>query len=158
MKMYCTSPGCTERICPCAAIRSIWAGVNFGNIFSIRELVRGSPLRVLDIVAIYSVVATHKSSPRSFHLSVLTMHAVCCLWESICLHRVTYSNLSHAESVLYPDTTIIFLGLLVLCSHCFLTYSIRLRRIFLTQYYLRRYYYYPKVICSLQVNKRNQNR
>ncbi|MGA7044084.1 MAG: hypothetical protein WBY71_10480, partial [Nitrososphaeraceae archaeon] len=45
-------------------------GVNFGNIFSIRELVRGSPLRVLDIVVIYSVVAPHKSSVESFRLSI----------------------------------------------------------------------------------------
>jgi hypothetical protein len=42
------------------------AGVNLGNIFSIRELVIGSPLRVLDIIVIYSVVAPDKSSLESF--------------------------------------------------------------------------------------------
>ena len=57
-------------MCPCPAMRRICAGVNFGNIFSIRELVRGSPLRVLDIVVIYSVVAPHKSSLESFRLSL----------------------------------------------------------------------------------------
>jgi hypothetical protein len=31
--------------------------------------------------------------------------------KSICFHRMTYSNLSHAESILYPDTAIIFLAL-----------------------------------------------
>jgi hypothetical protein len=42
------------------------AGVNFGNIFSTRELVIGIPLRVLDIVVTYNVVAPHKSSLESF--------------------------------------------------------------------------------------------
>ena len=32
------------------------------------ELVRGSPLRILDIVVIYSVVAPHKSSVESLSL------------------------------------------------------------------------------------------
>ena len=47
------------------------AGVNFGNIFSILELVIGIPLRVLDMVVIYSVVAVpDKSSLESFRLSL----------------------------------------------------------------------------------------
>jgi hypothetical protein len=57
-------------MCPCAAVLLSCAGVNFGNICSIRELVRGSPLRVLDIVVIYSVVAPDKSSLQSFRLSL----------------------------------------------------------------------------------------
>lgn len=32
------------RMCPWDATRLIWAGVNLGNIFSIRDLVIGSPL------------------------------------------------------------------------------------------------------------------
>ena len=51
-------------------MRLTCAGVNLGNIFSRRELVIGSPLRVLDIVVIYSVVAAHKSSLESFRLSL----------------------------------------------------------------------------------------
>jgi hypothetical protein len=54
-------------MCPRAAMRLSCAGVNFGNIFSIRELVIGSPLRVLDIDVTYSVVAPDKSSLESFH-------------------------------------------------------------------------------------------
>lgn len=54
-----TSPGCTERIRSCADIRRICSAVNFGNIFSIRELVRGSPLRALLIVIVSSAVAPH---------------------------------------------------------------------------------------------------
>ena len=46
------------------------AGVNFGNIFSIRELVIGIPLRVLDMVVIYSVAVPDKSSLESFRLSL----------------------------------------------------------------------------------------
>ena len=49
-----------ERMCPRSAMRLTCADVNFGNIFSVLDLVSGSPLRVLDIVVIYSVVATHK--------------------------------------------------------------------------------------------------
>jgi hypothetical protein len=46
------------------------AGVNFGNIFSIRELVIGIPLRVSDMVVIYSVAVPDKSSLESFCLSL----------------------------------------------------------------------------------------
>jgi hypothetical protein len=53
-------------MCPRAAMLLSCAGVNLGNIFSIRELVIGSPLRVLDIIVIYSVVAPDKSSLESF--------------------------------------------------------------------------------------------
>ena len=65
-----TSPSSIVRMCPCAAVLLSCAGVNFGNICSIRELVRGSPLRVLDIVVIYSVVAPDKSSLESLRLSL----------------------------------------------------------------------------------------
>jgi hypothetical protein len=50
-------------------MRLICAGVNFGNICSIREVVIGRPLRVLDIVVVYNVDAPHKSSLESFCLS-----------------------------------------------------------------------------------------
>jgi hypothetical protein len=59
-----------ERMCPRAVMRLTCAGVNLGNICSIRELVIGNPLRVFDIVVIYSVVAPHKSSLGSFRLSI----------------------------------------------------------------------------------------
>ncbi|MFL6383989.1 MAG: hypothetical protein ACJ712_03335, partial [Nitrososphaeraceae archaeon] len=53
-----------ERMCPRAAIRLSCAGVNFGNIFSILELVRGSPLCVLLLIVItFSAVAPHKPKP-----------------------------------------------------------------------------------------------
>ena len=57
-------------MCPRAAMRLSCAGVNFGNIFSIRELVIGIPLRVLDMVVIYSVAVPDKSSLESFRLSL----------------------------------------------------------------------------------------
>src|SRR5215469_662510 len=41
-----TSPGCIARMYPCTATRLICCGVNFGNICSIRELLRGRPLDV----------------------------------------------------------------------------------------------------------------
>jgi hypothetical protein len=50
-------------MCPRAAMRLSCADVNFGNIFSILELVRGSPLRVLLIVITFSAVAPHKPKP-----------------------------------------------------------------------------------------------
>ena len=49
-------------MCPRAAMRLSCAGVNFGNIFSIRELVIGSPVRVLDIDVTYSIAVPDKSS------------------------------------------------------------------------------------------------
>ena len=51
------------------------AGVNFGNIFSIRELVIGIPLRVSDMVVIYSVAVPDKSSLESFCLSLYEKEA-----------------------------------------------------------------------------------
>jgi hypothetical protein len=55
-----TSPGCIARICPCTAMRLSCVGVNFGNICSTRELVRGSPLDVLLIDVLSSAVAPQK--------------------------------------------------------------------------------------------------
>ena len=46
------------------------AGVNFGNICSIRDLVIESPLRVFDIIVIYNVILPDKLSLESFHLFI----------------------------------------------------------------------------------------
>src|SRR5215475_11751177 len=48
-----TSPGCIARICPCTATRLICCGVNFGNICSRRELLRGRPLDV-SLIEVFS--------------------------------------------------------------------------------------------------------
>src|SRR5215472_2753540 len=48
-----TSPGCITRICPCTATRLICSGDNFGNICSVRELLRGRPLGV-SLIEVFS--------------------------------------------------------------------------------------------------------
>jgi|SRR5215831_9584227 len=55
-----TSPYSIVRVCPCSAMPLICAGVNFGNICSRRELLRGRPLGALLIETVSCAVSAQE--------------------------------------------------------------------------------------------------